>query len=273
MDSPYLPRLAEILEIEKQTETERLFSIRLIDGEPLGNKPGQFVEVSVFGLGECPISICSAPNAGPVFELCIRNAGSVTGALHRLAPGDRIGIRGPYGTHYPVEELRGKDLLFVAGGLGIAPLRSGINYALRNRKDYGRITILFGARTPSDRLFKSELEELKRREDIEYLETVDISDETWQGNVGVITTLCAKVKIDPANTFAVVVGPPIMYRFVIQVLRTKGLEDDRIILSLERRMKCGQGKCGHCQMGPIYICREGPVVNYARVKDLEEALS
>lgn len=273
MNSPYLPRMAEVLEIEKQTESEKLFSLRLVDGEKLDHKPGQFVEVSIFGVGECPISVCSEPKDDPVFELCIRNAGSVTGALHRLETGDRIGIRGPYGTHYPVFEQRGKDLLFVAGGLGFAPLRSCINYSLRHREDYGRIIILFGARTPADRLFKSELRGLSSRKDVEYLETVDSGDENWTGHVGVITSLFPKVTIDADKTFAFVVGPPIMYRFAIKACLSKGLSEDKIVLSFERRMKCGQGKCGHCQMGPMYVCREGPVMNYAQVKSLEEAFS
>lgn len=271
--SPYQPALATITRIEDQTAMEKLFVISLKNGKSLGHKPGQFVEVSVFGIGECPLSISSAPDQKADFELCVRRAGDVTGALHNLKVGEVIGIRGPYGSHFPVEELKGQDLLFVAGGLGIAPLRSFIRYALQRRKDYGRIIVLFGARTPADRLFKKELASLKRRSDVEYLETVDVGDESWKGNVGVITTLFPKVSIDPSKTYAVMVGPPVMYRFAIAAARAKGLADDHIIVSLERKMKCGLGKCGHCQMGPIYVCQEGPVFNYMAIKHLEEALS
>lgn len=271
--SPYLPGLATIMKIEEQTAMEKLFMVRPNDGKPLGHKPGQFVEVSVFGVGECPISVSSAPNKKADFEICVRRAGNVTNALHNLKAGDVIGIRGPYGTHFPVEDLRGKDLLFVAGGLGIVPLRSFINYALERRKDYGRIIVLFGARTPDDRLFKTELASLARRPDLEYLETVDVGDASWKGNVGVITTLFPKFTIDPKKTYAIMVGPPVMYRFAIAAARAKGLADDHIIVSLERKMKCGLGKCGHCQMGPVYVCQEGPVFNFAAIKNLEEALS
>ncbi len=271
--SPYQPALATIVKIEDQTAMEKLFVIRPNSGKPLGHEPGQFVEVSVFGVGECPLSISSAPNKKPDFELCVRRAGNVTGALHDLKVGEVIGIRGPYGTHFPVEELKGKDLLFVAGGLGIVPLRSSMNYVLERRKDYGRIIIMFGARTPADRLFKEELASLGKRPDVEYLETVDVGDNSWKGNIGVITTLFPKFTIDPEKTYALMVGPPVMYRFAIAAAKAKGLADDHIIVSLERKMKCGLGKCGHCQMGPIYVCQEGPVFNYVAIKDLEEALS
>lgn len=271
--SPYQPALATITRIEEQTAMEKLFGIRLNNGQSLGHRPGQFVEISAFGIGECPLSISSAPDKGADFELCVRRAGNVTSALHNLKVGEVIGVRGPYGTHFPVKELKGKDLLFVAGGLGIVPLRSFIHYALQRRKDYGRIIVLFGARTPADRLFKKELASLDKRSDVEYLETVDVGDKSWKGNVGVITTLFPKFKIDPQKTFAIMVGPPVMYRFAIAAARDKGVADDHIIVSLERRMKCGLGKCGHCQMGPIYVCQEGPVFNYTAIKDLEEALS
>lgn len=272
--SPYLPKLATIIDIESQTAMEKVFSVLPNDGAALNHKPGQFVEVSVLGIGECPISVCSSPQEGRKdFELCVRKAGTVTQALHNLKVGDQIGIRGPFGTSFPVEEIKGHDLLFVAAGLGVAPLRSFFNYALQKRSDYGRMIIMIGCRTPNDMLFKNDLTAWRERPDMEYLETVDVCDSSWTGNVGVITTLLPKVQIDPARTYALMVGPPIMYRFAIAACKTGGLADDHIIVSLERRMKCGQGKCGHCQMGPIYACQEGPVFNYARIKDLKEAWS
>jgi len=270
--SPYLPKWAEISRIEKLTESEKLFQLRLSNGKPLGHQPGQFVEVSVMGIGEAPISISSPPINDNSFELAVRKVGNLTNAMHRLGVGDKLGIRGPFGTNFPTEEAKGKDILFVAGGIGLVPLRSFIKFVLEHRKDYGEVTILFGARNPSEQLFLTELEEWRGRKDIRYLETVDRADATWKGNVGVITTLFSKVHVEPSKTICVVVGPPVMYRFVIMEAKAKGIPDTQIFLSLERRMKCGLGKCGHCQINKIYVCQDGPVLRYSDIFDLEEAL-
>lgn len=270
--SPYLPKWAEISRIEKLTESEKLFQLRLSNGKPLGHQPGQFVEVSVMGIGEAPISISSPPINDNSFELAVRKVGNLTNAMHRLGVGDKLGIRGPFGTNFPTEEAKGKDVLFVAGGIGLVPLRSFIKFVLEHRKDYGEVTILFGARNPSEQLFLTELEEWRGRKDIRYLETVDRADATWKGNVGVITTLFSKVHVEPSKTICVVVGPPVMYRFVIMEAKAKGIPDTQIFLSLERRMKCGLGKCGHCQINKIYVCQDGPVLRYSDIFDLEEAL-
>ena len=270
--SPYLPKWAEISRIEKLTESEKLFQLRLSNGKPLGHQPGQFVEVSVMGIGEAPISISSPPINDNSFELAVRKVGNLTNAMHRLGVGDKLGIRGPFGTNFPTEEAKGKDVLFVAGGIGLVPLRSFIKFVLEHRKDYGEVTILFGARNPSEQLFLTELEEWRGRKDIRYLETVDRADATWKGNVGVITTLFSKVHVEPSKTICVVVGPPVMYRFVIMEAKAKGIPDTQIFLSLERRMKCGLGKCGHCQINKIYVCQDGPVLRYSDIFGLEEAL-
>ncbi len=270
--SPYVPQWADVTRIEPLTESEKLFEIRLTGGAPLGHKPGQFVEVSLLGIGEAPISVSSAPTEAPVFELAIRKVGNVTSAIHALEKGTRIGIRGPFGTHFPVEETRGKDLLFVAGGIGLVPLRSFIHYVLDRREAYGDITILFGARTPAERLFVDELKTWQGRSDIRYLDTVDRADPDWGGHVGVITTLFPKISIDPARTYCIIVGPPVMYRFVILEARAKGISDDRMFLSLERRMKCGLGKCGHCQINNVYVCQDGPVFRFSDIFGLKEAL-
>jgi sulfhydrogenase subunit gamma (sulfur reductase) len=270
--SPYLPRWAEISRIEDLTETEKLFELHLASGEPLGHNPGQFVELSVMGIGEAPISISSAPRETNSFELAIRKVGNLTNAMHRLIVGDRVGIRGPFGTHFPVEETKGKDILFVAGGIGLVPLRSFIHFVLEHREEYGEVTILFGSRNPSERLFLDELGQWGIREDIRYLETVDRPDLNWKGHVGVITTLFPSIDIDPSKTYCIVVGPPIMYRFVILEAKAKGIPDTQIFLSLERRMKCGLGKCGHCQINHVYVCQDGPVFRYTDIFDLEEAL-
>ncbi|MFH1243079.1 MAG: FAD/NAD(P)-binding protein [Pseudomonadota bacterium] len=270
--SPYLPRRAEITRIEDLTASEKLFEIHLDSGEPLGHKPGQFVELSVVGVGEAPISISSAPGDNGSFELAIRKVGSVTTAAHNLRVGSKVGIRGPFGSHFPVEETKGKDLLFVAGGIGLVPLRSFIHFTLNHREDYGEVIILFGARNPSERLFLDELKSWKSREDIRYLDTVDRGDPDWTGNVGVITTLFPKIHIDPSKTYCIVVGPPVMYRFVILEAKAKGVPGTQIFLSLERRMKCGVGKCGHCQINHLYVCQDGPVFRFTDISSVEEAL-
>jgi len=270
--SPYVPRWAGISHIEDLTASEKLFRMVLEGGESLGHKPGQFVEVSVLGIGEAPISISSAPRADHSFELAIRKVGNLTNAAHRLKIGDKVGIRGPFGTHFPAEETKGKDLLFVAGGIGLVPLRSFIHYVLENRRDYREVTILFGARNPSERLFLDELGQWGRRDDVRYLDTVDRADGAWKGHVGVITTLFRHINVDPASTYCVVVGPPVMYRFVILEAKARGIPDGQIFLSLERRMKCGVGKCGHCQINHLYVCQDGPVFRYSDIFELEEAL-
>jgi len=269
----FLPEMARIVQIEQLTALEKLFTIELPAGRSLDHRPGQFVEVSFLGIGEAPISISSSPSrSNGIFELCVRKAGDVTGALHRLMPGDRIGIRGPFGHGFPIEHFRGKDMLFAPGGLGLAPARSLINQVLDERAQFGRVIILYGARTPSELLFKDELKRWGERNDVELYLTVDRGDETWDGHIGVITTLFKDISINPRNTVAVTVGPPVMYRFVLMELLGKGIPEGNIWLSLERRMKCGVGKCGHCQINNIYTCQSGPVFSYRDIKGLEEAL-
>ena len=272
-NSIYKPEMAELVRTEQLTENEKLLEVSLINGrESLGHLPGQFVEVSVLGIGEAPISISSSPTKGKNFELVVRKVGNVTLALHRLNVGSKIGIRGPFGTHFPIGKAEGKDLLFVAGGIGLIPLRSFIQYVLDNRYKYKRVIIFYGCKTLSEQLFLSTLEEWRERKDIELVETLDKSCSGWTGNVGVITTCFSKVKIDPENTICTMVGPPVMYKFCIIEARANGIPDDNIFLSLERRMKCGVGKCGHCQINNVYACQDGPVFNYSDIRDLEEAI-
>jgi sulfhydrogenase subunit gamma (sulfur reductase) len=270
--SPYQPTLADIVKIEQLTDTEKLFTLNLTGGCELGHRAGQFVEVSIFGIGEAPFSVTSPPRRDGVFELCVREAGDVTAALHRLQPGATVGIRGPFGNGFPMQKMKGRDLLFAPGGLGLAPLRSLIKQVLDERDSFGQVTILYGAKNPSELLFKEELAEWEARDDVELHVTVDRSNEAWTGNVGVITTLFPKITVNPRSTIAVTVGPPVMYRFVIMELLSKGIQDGRIFVSLERRMKCGLGKCGHCQVNGAYVCQEGPVFSYARLKELPEAI-
>jgi len=259
----YVPKLATVIKKQEMTAQEILFEVKLDDGLALGHKPGQFVEVSVFGVGEAPISVSSPPTKKESFEMCVRKLGNVTNKMHTLNVGDKVGIRGPFGNGFDVEFLKGKDLLFVAGGLGLAPLRSLFNYVLDNRKDYGKVTLLYGCKEPRELLFTEELLALAIREDVDFKPTVNWcpENETWTGNIGVITTLIPEVNFDPEKTYAIIIGPPIMYKFVIAELKAKNLPDNHIILSLERRMKCGVGKCGHCQINQIYVCKDGPVFN------------
>jgi NAD(P)H-flavin reductase/ferredoxin len=273
-DIDYVPKLATIVKKKVMTPNETLFEIKLDDGSQLNHKPGQFVEVSVFGVGEAPISVSSSPTKKDSFELCVRKVGSLTNKLHGLQEGDKVGVRGPFGNGFDAESLKGKDLLFIAGGLGIAPLRSLFNYVLDNRKHYGRVTLLYGCKEPRELLFADEMIALASRDDVDFKPTVNWcpENEEWSGSIGVITTLIPQVDFDPEKTYCVVCGPPIMYKFVIADLRGRKMPDDHIIVSLERRMKCGVGKCGHCQINEIYVCKDGPVFNYSKIKGVPEAL-
>jgi len=268
----YKPQISEIIEAKMLTDLEKFFRIRLPEGKELGHTPGQFVQVSLFGVGEAPISVCSSPTQKGYFELTIRKVGMLTEKLHELEAGDKVGIRGPYGRGFDVEGFKGKDILIIGGGIGIVPLRSLINYIIDNRNDYGRLIILYGAKSPSELLYQDELKMWEERKDIEYHVTVDRADENWNGNVGVITTLIPPLELDLDNTIAAVVGPPVMYKFVVLALKGKRFPEKNIYMSLERRMKCGVGKCGHCQINNLYVCQDGPVFNYLEIKGLEEAI-
>lgn len=279
--SIYKPELARLIDVEPMTAQEKLFHIQLPNGQDLAHDPGQFVMLSVLGVGEAPISITSSPSrSNGDFELCVREVGDVTGALHRMMPGSKVGVRGPFGNGFPIDRMRGKDVLFAPGGLGLAPLRSLINQVLDERDDFERVIILYGAKRRSELLFRDELNEWVERDDVECLLTVDCEDEGEESqpeqqlecNIGVITTLFPQIEVDAKNTIAVTCGPPIMYRFVLMEMLDKGIPESNIYLSLERRMKCGVGKCGHCQINGLYCCQEGPVFNYADIKGFEEAL-
>jgi len=271
--SLYLPTTATIADIRTEGKREKLFTLQLPPGISLEHQPGQFVEVSLLGVGEAPISITSSPSrSNGTFELCVRKVGDVTGMLHTMKTGDTLGVRGPFGRGFPIERFRGKDMLFAPGGLGLAPLRSLINQVLDERANFGRVIIAYGARDPGELLFKDELERWSQRRDVELYQTVDRGDESWTGPVGVITTLFPKIEVHARNTVAVTIGPPVMYRFVLMELLGKGISEGNIWLSLERRMKCGVGKCGHCQINHLYTCQSGPSFSYAEIKHLGEAL-
>lgn len=270
--SGYQIKRAQVTAVKELTDLEKLFSISLPDSETLDHDPGQFVEMSLFGVGEAPISICSSPTQMDSFELCIRKAGRFTEAVHKLEPGDEVGIRGPFGVGFPIVPLEGNDIMLIAGGLGIAPLRSLINFIIDNRRDFGKVDILLGCRDPESMLFGNELEFWQKRLDINFHCSVDRAAPDWEGNVGLITALIPGVHLDPLKTIAVACGPPVMYRFVVDELLQKGVPEGHIYLSLERHMKCGLGKCGHCQIHDIYCCQDGPVFNYRWVKKIKGAI-
>ncbi len=268
----YYPEMAEITAIKQFTKLEKWFEIKLLNGKELGHQPGQFALFSIFGIGEAAISICSAPTKKGAFDICVRKVGMLTEKMHQLEVGQKIGVRGPFGTGFPVNDFKGKDILIIGGGIGIVPLQSLINYVITYREDFGRLIILYGAKNPDELLFPDELENWARDPNIEYHVTVDQGTPEWPGNTGVITTLIPGLELNLENTIAAVVGPPIMYKFVLMTLKTKRLADQNIYLSLERRMKCGVGKCGHCQINDSYVCLDGPVYQFSDIKNLPEAI-
>ena len=273
--NPYRPWPARITSISDLTDNERLFELRLIDEDvrtAFKFDAGQFVELSIFGVGEAPISISSAPSKQGFIELCVRNAGDVTGALHKKQCGDTVGIRGPFGRGFPFSQMKGHDVLLVAGGLGIAPLKSLINHIHDDRHDFGKVTILYGAKNPAEILFRQQFDMWKHRDDFDLILTVDHPDESWDDEVGLVTRLFDRIDVDPMRTFGAICGPPVMYRYVIDEMRKKEMDADRIYVSFERRMKCGIGKCGHCGVGHQYAFIDGPVFNYWEAMNLQEAI-
>ncbi|TET78633.1 hypothetical protein E3J38_08295 [candidate division TA06 bacterium] len=266
-ENPFTLEPARIVRKHNLSRDVRFFQIRFADMEKaLSAKylPGQFMMLSIAGTGEAPFSISSTPSRPGLLEFCIREVGEVTRALFRLKENSLVGIRGPYGNGFPLDEIKGQNLIIAVGGLGVAPLRSLLLYALDNRDDFGDVYLLHGARTPSDMLFREEFLELREREDLHCLLAVD-DDPTgdWPCHVAKLTQLFKYVKnIDVANTYAAVCGPPVMYKSVIDKLVRLGIQKPQILITLERRMRCGIGKCGHCVVGNTYTCIDGPVFTY-----------
>jgi NAD(P)H-flavin reductase len=265
--NPMVPRPFRVRRVRK--ETHDTFTLELepangAEGYPFA--PGQFNMVSVFGMGEVPISISGDPTSPETLVHTVRSVGIVTQAICRLKRGGVVGVRGPFGSHWPMEEAAGNDVVMVAGGIGLAPLRPVLYYLLSNRDKYGRIVLLYGARTPQDLLYKPELEKWRGHFDLEVDITVDTAAAGWRGNVGVVTTLIPGARFDPAQTAAMVCGPEVMMRFTLRELEVRGVEPENIFISMERNMKCAVGFCGHCQFGPTFICKDGPVFRYDQVE-------
>jgi len=282
----FVPAAAAVSDVRGLTATERLFTLELKDGRPLDHEPGQFVQVSIFGFEEAPISVCSSQRPGEAaFQLCVRRTGRLTKAMHELRVGQEIGIRGPLGKGFPLGELAGKDILLIAGGIGLAPMRSLIQHCLGHAADYGTLTLLYGAKRPAEMLFRDELEQWRSGGRIDVRLIVDVGDAEWPGPVGLITELIGPLEVKAERTASVIVGPPVMYRPVISGLCDKGLSGERIFLSLERHMRCGVGKCGHCIIGAsygrgrpdektaavLYCCIDGPVFSLAELTGVEGA--
>jgi len=274
--NPYQPHMARIVRIFKMVEDNYLFTLRFLDDHlavSFRYRPGQFLMLSVPGAGEAPISISSSPSRPGVLELCVRRVGRVTNALYRMKTNDVVGIRGPYGNGFPIEEIAGNDLLFAAGGLGMAPLRSLVWYALDNRDKFNNITLMYGSKTPREMLFREELVSLVDRPDLTCLLTVDADPTgTWKNYVGLLPSLFDYAHIDPARSYAAVCGPPVVYKFILKRLLDLGFSKNRILMSLERRMKCGVGKCGHCSIGYKYTCIHGPIFSYWDAINLPEMI-
>ena len=252
-------------------ETHDTFTLELLSSngdDGFGFKPGQFNMLYMYGIGEVPISISGDPKEAGRIAHTIRAYGSVTSRMMSLRKGDMVGVRGPFGNHWPIENLTQRDILLVAGGIGIAPLRPVLYHILSNREKYGKVLLLYGERTPGDLIYENQIEQWRGRFDLEVDVTVDSAREGWRGNVGVVTILMPKIHLDPANTFAMICGPEIMMYYTLEELEKKGLKDDQIFLSMERNMKCGIGFCGHCQLGPTFICKDGPVFPFSKIKHL-----
>ncbi len=272
----YLPEKAVIRKIVEFTDKEKFFELELENGKSLKHEPGQFILLSIFGIGEAAISVSSPPSFGDRFDIVVRAVGDVTKKLHTLKEGDSVFIRGPFGHGFDgsiQRKMLGKHIMFIAGGIGYVPLRSLINLTLKHPEKYKKISILYGCKSPEDRMYKDELDYISTLGgNVELLETVDNADDKWLKDTGVITTLIPKVDFQPENTVAIVCGPPVMYKFVVKTLHDHGITSDNIYVSLERRMKCGVGKCGHCQIEDTYVCQEGPVFRFSDIEDKEEAL-
>ncbi len=270
--------LAEITNIYPLTDAEKLYQIQLCDPglrHSFTFRPGQFVMLELPGIGEAPFSISSSPYRRGDFELCIRAVGNLTGFLARVERGTRVGISGPFGTSFPVEEMQGCDMFFIAGGLGVVPLRSPLLTILENRSRYGSVDLIYGANTPEKLLFTYQYDAW-RKFDIDLQITVDEADDAWQGHVGMVTGILGKKlagrKSLAHDTHAIVCGPPVMFKYICDMLMEAGLPMQRMFVSLERRMHCGRGKCCRCNIGSTYTCLNGPVFDYWSVMNLKEAI-
>ncbi len=270
--NPYIPVPFRVSGRRRETADTVTLRLRSPSGDGLPFEPGQFMMLYVFGVGEVPVSASGAPRRAGILEHTVRAVGPVTRRLVALRRGDWVGVRGPFGRGWPLALAEGFDVLIVAGGLGLAPLRSALLQILAQRDRYRQVTVLYGARSPADLLYRLDLSRWQQRPDLELRVTVDRADERWRGQIGVVPALIAQVErhFEPARTVALVCGPEVMMRFTVRELQKRGVPDDLIYLSLERNMKCALGLCGHCQFGPAFICKDGPVMPFSRLAPFSE---
>jgi len=266
---PMLPDLFRIRRVRPETHDTFTFELAPVQsGRRFSFQPGQFNMMYVYGVGEVPVSISGDPTTSGLLTHTVRAVGSVTRVMARMKAGEIIGIRGPFGTPWPVTEAEGNDLVIIGGGIGLAPLRPALYYALANRSRFGKVVLLYGTRTPEDILYRKELESLRARFDLDVDVTVDRAGSDWHGNVGVVTRLIPKATFDPSSTLAFICGPEVMMRFTAMALQKREIPLENIYLTMERNMKCAIGMCGHCQMGPLFVCKDGPVFRYDRIRDI-----
>lgn len=266
---PMTPRLFRVEKTRRDLADTHTLWLRPQEGGPFRFAPGQFNMLYAFGIGEVPISISGDPGDSGVLVHTIRAVGKVSDALCRMKAGDTVGVRGPFGTPWPVAESYGKDVVFMAGGIGLAPLRPAILAVLAERERFGHVVLCYGARTPADILFEKELHAWRGRFDLSVHVTVDrVPEGVWNGAVGVVTHLLRRGGFDPLHTLAMICGPEVMMRYAIQALNEKGVDNEGVYVSMERNMKCGVGLCGHCQFGPGFVCRDGPVYRFDRIASL-----
>lgn len=273
-ENPYAPAFAKVVDFRDENSTTRTFTLSMVNGEALRFRPGQFDIVSYFGVGESAFSICSSPEERNMFENTVRRVGRVTTALFNVKPGERLGIRGPYGKPWPLEKVAENDLILIAGGMGLAPLRPVIHYVARHRDLYGSVDILYGARTPGDMIYTYEFDSWRNIPNVRLYLTVDYVPPAtlWEHDVGVVTELLRYVKPRTRYTTVFICGPEVMMKFTAQLLLRMGFYPSEVYLSLERRMKCGIGKCGHCQIGYKYVCKDGPVFNLEEIGLLPDVI-
>jgi len=273
--NPYLPEVATITKIIQETPNIKSFQVVLNDAEKMKSfsfEPGQVGQLSVFGVGESTFVINSSPTRMEYLQFSVMQAGEVTNALHELTEGDQIGVRAPLGNWFPYEEMKKKKILFIGGGIGMAPLRTLILFMLDNRDDYDDITIIYGARTPPDLCYEDDIKEWESRPDVNLILTVDAEYPGWDKRIGFVPTVLTEVAPSSENTVAITCGPPIMIKFVLQGLSKLKFNDEQIITTLEKRMKCGIGICGRCNIGTKYVCKDGPVFSLTQLKELPSEL-
>jgi NAD(P)H-flavin reductase len=273
--NPYLPEIATVTKIVEETPNIKSFQVVLNDQAKMKDfsfEPGQVGQLSIFGVGESTFVINSPPTRMDYLQFSVMKAGEVTNALHELAEGDQVGVRAPLGNWFPYEAMKGKKILFIGGGIGLAPLRTLILFMLDNRSDYDDITIIYGARTPPDLCYKDELKEWEEMPDVNLVLTVDAEYPGWEKRTGFVPTVLNEEAPSADNTVAITCGPPIMIKFVLQGLSTLKFDDEQIVTTLEKRMKCGIGICGRCNIGSMYVCKDGPVFSLSQLKELPAEL-